>query len=455
MKLTAIIASCLLSFATMHGQTPTDLTHLLMKRPIIEHGVWQDDRLLINRKFADGCHAWSKDSLLEVFLPNVWNERDSLLHAVDDLAGKMAVRYHYANGLFDLSDRILYKMKRGEAWKVIADTVAGSTPIPDESSLAASPIAHRYLHHLVLHELREISLQYNEKGSEALTVPFGLPMDSLMSIAEQHGETFLTILLAKKCFPRGVHERYLAYRLMETIGEKDLLAAAAIRRELVAHFPTSGFLTVCNPAFDEWQETLLANTRNPAIVFLDQADDLVSLAALLEPFRGKVVYLDIWGTWCGPCVQEIKAHTPALKARFQHRDDLVFLYLAMDRDQHHRQWEQFVRLHSVVGFHLRKNETAMEPLWVDLLQTENVPRTYPTYAIFDRSGQLVTAEAMRPSHGEALYKQLSEVLGNAGMVRHRKVHLSLPLPQHARRTDDNSAGCDGAVVGSAASWVQR
>lgn len=411
MKFISLLASCLLSFATIYGQPPTDLTYLLMESPITEHGVWQDDKLIINRKFADGYHKWGKDSLIQVFLPNVWKERDSLLQAVDGLARKTAVRYHYANGLFDFSDHIFYQMKRGEAWKVIADTVAGSTPIPDEASLATSPIAHRYLHRLALHELREISLRYDEIGPEALTASFGLPMDSLMVIAQQYGETFLAILLAKQYFPGEVHERYVAYRLMETIGEKNLLAAAAIRQELVAHFPTSSLLAVCNPAFNELQEMLLANATNPDIVFLEKPDDLTSLAAILEPFRGKTVYLDIWGTWCGPCVEEIVKHTQALKARFQHREDLVFLYLAMDRDLHHQQWEQFVRLHAVTGFHLRKNETTMEPLWVELLQAENVPRTYPTYAIFDRAGQLVTAEAMRPSQGEALYRQLHEVLG--------------------------------------------
>jgi thiol-disulfide isomerase/thioredoxin len=129
-------------------------------------------------------------------------------------------------------------------------------------------------------------------------------------------------------------------------------------------------------------------------------------------FRKILVYLDFWGTWCGPCVAEITQHTQALKERFGDRKDIVFLYLAMDSDQDHQKWEQFIRLNTVTGFHLRKNNKAIESIWVDLLHTENVPRTYPTYAIFDRLGQLVTAEAKRPSDGEALYKQLSDALNH-------------------------------------------
>lgn len=45
----------------------------------------------------------------------------------------------------------------------------------------------------------------------------------------------------------------------------------------------------------------------------------------LEMFQNKVVYVDIWGTRCPPCLKEFE-FLPELKNRFE-KESLVFLYL--------------------------------------------------------------------------------------------------------------------------------
>lgn len=410
MKYTASLLALCLSITTLHGQVANDLTHRLLTSSDPEHGVWQNKTLLVNRIFIDRYHNWNKDSLIHIFLPQIERERDSLLHTVADPRQKNTIRYHYANKLFNLSNDINLTMKRDDAWKIVADAVVQSTPLPNESTLATSPLANKYLDHFVRHELAEISLQHTERGPETIAEAFRMPMDSLMSLARQYGVTSLTIPLAKQLLHPVTYEHYLAHQLMNSIAEKNLLLATHIHLKFATDSPKSPLLALCEPEFRQLQNTLLANTNHPGIIIMEKADEVTSLAELLAPFRGKVVYLDIWGTWCGPCVTEITQHTQALKAMFQHQEDLVFLYLAMEHPQHHQKWEQFIRIHEVTGVHLLKSDEEIEPIWVDLLQTTNVPRSYPTYAIFNRSGELVTASAPRPSDGEKLHQQLRDVL---------------------------------------------
>jgi len=47
--------------------------------------------------------------------------------------------------------------------------------------------------------------------------------------------------------------------------------------------------------------------------------------AIIEKYRGKVVFVDFWATWCGPCLQGIKMIAP-LKEEMAGKD-VVFLYL--------------------------------------------------------------------------------------------------------------------------------
>lgn len=158
-------------------------------------------------------------------------------------------------------------------------------------------------------------------------------------------------------------------------------------------------------------EQLLAhNAENPDIVFVEHPESIRSVADLIAPYTGKVVYVDLWGTWCGPCVTEMTQYTQALKNRFKDKKDIVFLYLAMEMPFDLKKWKEFILLHNLSGYHLAMTDTDIEPFWVELLGTSDVPRSYPTYMIFDRKGEVVTTGALRPSHGEALYLQLEEVL---------------------------------------------
>ena len=49
----------------------------------------------------------------------------------------------------------------------------------------------------------------------------------------------------------------------------------------------------------------------------------------LSDFRGKVVYIDIWATWCGPCKKEMPA-MKALEAEYKDNKDIVFMGISVD-----------------------------------------------------------------------------------------------------------------------------
>lgn len=63
----------------------------------------------------------------------------------------------------------------------------------------------------------------------------------------------------------------------------------------------------------------------PDLKFVDSKQTISSLRGL----KGKVVFINLWATWCGPCLVEMPT-IYKLRQTFKDREDLVFLMVDVD-----------------------------------------------------------------------------------------------------------------------------
>ncbi len=103
----------------------------------------------------------------------------------------------------------------------------------------------------------------------------------------------------------------------------------------------------------------------------DVAGGKLQLASL----KGKVIIMDFWATWCGPCRAQHPLYEQA-KERFKGRDDVVFLSIDADED------------HALVKPFLESNHWTQKVYFEDglsrLLQATSIPMTI----IFDKNGEI-------------------------------------------------------------------
>ncbi len=133
----------------------------------------------------------------------------------------------------------------------------------------------------------------------------------------------------------------------------------------------------------------------PDFVVKNQAEDVVNLS----DYKGKVVYVDFWATWCGPCRKELP-HSFKLREQFEGKD-VVFLYVSMDKDR--SKWEAFVEKQKMDGeqyIALGADKTAINKNY----QVSGIPR----FILVDKEGRLVDGHADRPSN--PLIKEQIEAL---------------------------------------------
>jgi thiol-disulfide isomerase/thioredoxin len=70
---------------------------------------------------------------------------------------------------------------------------------------------------------------------------------------------------------------------------------------------------------------------------------------LLDDLQGKVVLLDFWATWCGPC-REALPHMRSIAKNFQGQP-LVVLSVSLDTDE--QRWKDFIEKNEMTWLHYR------------------------------------------------------------------------------------------------------
>lgn len=122
---------------------------------------------------------------------------------------------------------------------------------------------------------------------------------------------------------------------------------------------------------------------------------------ILEKYKGKVVYLDVWATWCSPCISEM-ANSKKLRNQVIGKD-VVFLYLCISSPTEST-WQNLIAGHNIEGEHYFLNNGQSEELGREF----NI-RFIPRYLIIDKEGKVANAQAERPSSTKTL-AEISELL---------------------------------------------
>ena len=111
----------------------------------------------------------------------------------------------------------------------------------------------------------------------------------------------------------------------------------------------------------------------------------------LSDLKGKYVYIDVWATWCGPCLREI----PSLKEveKQFHDKNIAFVSTSVDVAKDHDKWVAMVNDMNLGGIQLfADNDMSSE--FIKNYGIKGIPR----FILLDPEGNIVSADAPRPSN---------------------------------------------------------
>lgn len=109
----------------------------------------------------------------------------------------------------------------------------------------------------------------------------------------------------------------------------------------------------------------------------------------LSDFKGKLVLVDVWATWCGPCIKEIP-YLKALEKAF-HDKDVAFLSVSVDQQKDLEKWKKFIADEQLGGIQLFAGGGNT------VISTAYKITGIPRFMLFDKKGNIIEVDSPRPS----------------------------------------------------------
>ena len=110
----------------------------------------------------------------------------------------------------------------------------------------------------------------------------------------------------------------------------------------------------------------------------------------LESLKGKYVYIDVWATWCGPCLKEIPS-LQKVEEQFQGKN-IVFVSISIDNTKDREKWSNLVNKKELSGIQLLADKE-----WDSKFIKEYNIQAIPRFILIDTNGNIVNTQAPRPS----------------------------------------------------------
>jgi thiol-disulfide isomerase/thioredoxin len=165
---------------------------------------------------------------------------------------------------------------------------------------------------------------------------------------------------------------------------------------LKAYDETSGQLAARRAELRQYDPN--SQTKDPMAFTVSGLDgEKLKLSSLL----GKIVVLDFWATWCGPCRAQHPLYEQ-VKERFKGSDDVVFLSIDTDED------------HSLVKPFLESQKWTQKAYFDDGLQSALKVSSIPTTIIFGKNGEIISRMAgfLPDRFVDMLTERITEALGH-------------------------------------------
>ncbi|MCZ4695599.1 TlpA family protein disulfide reductase [Ancylomarina euxinus] len=184
----------------------------------------------------------------------------------------------------------------------------------------------------------------------------------------------------KLLFTNEIDDFVKTYMIINQLGSQGPVKEVLSEKVKVAQeLKTDDYKSVLNQAFEKYN-SLLPGQLAPDF----QLTDLKGKRVSKTDFKGKILVVDIWATWCGPC----KAESPYFEALAKEfaNEELAFISVCIDSED--AVWRKYLEKHEKTSLQYMAERSEFQAYFMN-----GIPR----FMVFDKKGKIIDAFAPRPS----------------------------------------------------------
>jgi thiol-disulfide isomerase/thioredoxin len=216
--------------------------------------------------------------------------------------------------------------------------------------------------------------------------------------------SLLSERIINKYFIGKTAEYMYSVLLKMQLGESNYQNITVIFDHFKQKYPNSKYIAQFSGPINEVVEKQ-NHALNDKMVFLaDNGTKLNTMEDVIALTKGKTVFVDMWGTWCGPCREDIEKDSQLLRAHFAGKD-IVFLYVANNDLQNEKEWKRLIAYYHMEGNHILANQQLTD----NMMHSVNATG-FPTYIIIKKDGSYKVANSQYPMNLKATMKELDGIL---------------------------------------------
>ncbi|KAA6336112.1 Thiol-disulfide oxidoreductase ResA [termite gut metagenome] len=103
---------------------------------------------------------------------------------------------------------------------------------------------------------------------------------------------------------------------------------------------------------------------------------------VIDPFKGKVLFVDFWGIFCGPCIANIQ-HNKPLRSKYKDNEEIASIFVTSDEESPQNRYDKFVEEQELVNtYRLLSDE-------YNYLRQLFKFNGIPHYVMVDKEGRIV------------------------------------------------------------------
>lgn len=225
----------------------------------------------------------------------------------------------------------------------------------------------------------DVNALYKELTDEKL-LDIAVVRDVLSYQSEDEYDWFAGITL-----PERTRELFAAYEQAAALRSEINMDIVNSANQFLVGVKNSDIATELNLKVSQLNKLL---PGQPAFDFT--MEDVQGGIHKLSDFKGKIIYLDLWATWCGPCIAE----SPAFEALAEKYKDKEVEFVAVSTDTQKSAWLEYLSAHDKKLTQYNSTDRVLKADWCIVY--------IPRFILINKDFTIIDSYAPRPSTDEAV-----------------------------------------------------